>query len=362
MSLLEKLRLREKIHFADHKKKQLVGLDIGSSSLKAVELKSTGKDAYALAAYGFEEISPEWIADGAIMAAEPIADAINHIFSSQHIHNNNVVTSISGHSVIVKKISIHLQDEEDLAESIRWEAGQHLPFDIDDVNFDFQVMGENSATDMLDVLFVAVKKDRIQSYINVFNQAKKTPVILDVDAFALQNAYEFNYEPKSNSTAALLNIGANKMMINLVSGAEFLFTRDISVGGHRYTEFLQKEFNLNYEQAQALKLGDTGDISPADVQYVIDSVTEIISMEVQKTFDFFKSTSTVKDIDKILVSGGAVHTKGLIEALGNNLDIHVEKFDSFRRIQVDTKQFPTIKEQAADMAIAVGLALRSDEA
>jgi len=363
MSLLEKLRLREKIHFADHKKRQLVGLDIGSSSLKAVELKSTGKDAFALSAYGFEEISPEWIADGAIMAAGPIADAINHIFTSQHINNNNVVTSISGHSVIVKKISIHLQDEEDLAESIRWEAGQHLPFDIDDVNFDFQVMGENNATDMLDVLFVAVKKDRIQSYINVFNQAKKTPVILDVDAFALQNAYEFNYEPKPNNTAALLNIGANKMMINLVSGTEFLFTRDISVGGQRYTEFLQKEFNLDYEQAQALKLGEAiNNISPADVQYVIDSVTEIISMEVQKTFDFFKSTSTVKDIDRMLVSGGAVHTIGLIETLGNNLDIHVEKFDSFRKIQVDSKQFPTIKEQAADMAIAVGLALRSDEA
>ena len=362
MSLLEKLHLQEKLHFGDQKK-QFVGLDIGSSSLKAVELRPTGKDSYALAAYGFEEMSPEWVADGAIMASGPIADAINRIFTNQHIQNDKVVTSISGHSVIVKKISIHLRDEEDLAESIRWEAGQHLPFDIDDVNFDFQVMGENSSTDMLDVLFVAVKKDRIQSYINVFNQAKKTPVILDVDAFALQNAYEFNYEPRHDSTAALLNIGANKMMINLVSGTEFLFTRDISVGGHRYTEFLQKEFNLNYEQAQALKLGDAIDnIAQTDVQYVIDSVTEIISMEVQKTFDFFKSTSTVKNIDRMLVSGGAVHTQGLLDALGNNLDIPIEEFDSFRRIQVDTRRFPTIKEQAADMAIAVGLALRSDEA
>jgi len=356
------LRSSKKQRSSD-KTKQPVGLDIGSSSLKAVELRSSGKGAYALAAYGFEELSPEWVVDGAIMAPNPVVDAVNRIFADQRIQNNRIVTSISGHSVIVKKISIHLRDEENLAESIRWEAEQHLPFDIDDVNFDFQVTGENSATGMLDVLFVAVKKDGIQAYINVLKQAKKTPVILDVDAFALQNAYEFNYEPEQGDTAALLNIGANNMMINLASGPDFLFTRDISVGGQRYTEFLQKEFNLGYEQAQALKYGEPVDnVSPDDVQYVIDSVTEIICMEIQKTFDFFKSTSTVKNINRMLVSGGAIHTPGLLDALGNNFDIPVEEFDSFRRIHVDSKRFPTIKEQSADMAIAVGLALRSDEA
>lgn len=256
-----------------------------------------------------------------------------------------------------------MMDEENLAESIRWEAEQHLPFDVDDVNFDFQVIGENDATGMLDVLFVAVKKDRIQAYINVLKQAKKAPVILDVNAFALQNAYIYNYEPEQGVTTALLNIGANNMMINLASGPDFLFTREISVGGQRYTEFLQKEFDLSYEQAQALKYGEPIDkVSPGDMQYVVDSVTEIICMEIQKTFDFFKSTSSVKNIDRMLVSGGAIHTSGLFAALGGSFDIAVEEFDSFRRIQVDSKRFPTIKEQAADMAIAVGLALRSDEA
>ena len=361
-----KLRFLEKLRFGKlipDKKKQLVGLDIGSNSLKAVEFRSDGNDAYSLVAYGFEELSPEWIMDGSIVEPTPVSDAINRIFTNQRFQNDQIVTSISGHSVIVKKISIHVQNEKDLAESIRWEAEQHLPFDIDDVNFDFQITGRNSTTKMLDVLFVAVKKDKIQSYIDVIDQAKKTPKIMDVDAFALQNAYEFNYEPEQESTAALLNIGANNMMINLVSGTEFLFTRDISVGGQRYTEFLQKEFNLSYDQAQAIKHGDTIDnVSDADIKYVVDSVTEIICMEIQKTFDFFKSTSTVKKIDRILVSGGAVHIHGLLDALGNSFDIPVEEFDSFRRIHVDTKRFPMIKEQAADMAIAVGLALRSDEA
>ena len=360
-----KLRFAEKFDFSNKpgKNRHLVGLDIGSNSLKAVELRSLGRDAYALAACGFEELLPEWTAGGVITAPEPIASAIKNIFTNQRIQNDRVITSISGHSVIVKKVSIRLQNEEDLAEAIRWEAEQHLPFDIDDVNFDFQVIGENATTGMLDILFVAVKKDGIQAYMNVLKQAGKTPVILDVDAFALQNAYEFNYEPQQGSTAALLNIGANTMMINLASGAEFLFTRDISVGGQRYTEFLQKEFNLSYDQAQTLKYGATiENVSSADVQYVIDSVTEIICMEIQKTFDFFRSTSTVKKIDRMLVSGGAVHTPGLLEALGSNFDIPVEEFDSFKRIQVDSRRFPMFKEQAADMAIAVGLALRSDEA
>ena len=360
--LSEKFGISNKQRSSD-KTKLPVGLDIGSCTLKAVELRSSSKGAYALAAYGFEELSPEWVVDGAIMVPEPIVNAINRIFASQHIQNNRIVTAISGHSAIVKKISIHVSEEEDLAETIRWEAEQHLPFAIDDVNFDFQVIGENSMTGILDILFVAVKKDRIQANINVFKQAKKTPAILDVNAFALQNAYTFNYEPEEGNTTALLDIGSGNMMINLASGTNFLFTRDISVGGQRYTEFLQKEFNIGYEQAQALKYGEAvNNISPADVQYVIDSVTEIICMEIQKTFDFFKSTSTVKNIDRILVSGGAIHTPGLLDAIGNNFNITVEEFDSFRKIQVDSKRFPTIKEQAADMAIAVGLALRSDEA
>ena len=346
------------------KKAQPVGLDIGSNSLKAVELRSAGKDAYELASCGFEELSPDWIIDGTIVAAAPVAEAVNRVFSNHHIKSDQIVTSISGRFAVVKRISVHLQAEDDLLESIRWEAEQHLPFeDISDVNFDFHVLNENAATETMNVLLVAVKKDRIKPYTDVLDLAKKTPVILDVEAFALQNAYEFNYEPDPGVTTALLNIGANNMMINLVSGTEFLFTRDIGIGGQRYTEFLQREFNLDYAQAQMLKYGETADgISSTDVQYVMDSVTEIICMEVQKTFDFFKSTSTANNIDRMLVSGGAAHTPGLVDALGDSLGIPVDKFDSFKRIRVDRDKFPKITEQTAEMAIAVGLALRSEEA
>ncbi len=347
-----------------NRKKQSIGLDIGSSTLKAAELRPSRKNSFELVSLGLEELSPDCIVDGVIISKLPVSDAINRIFSQQNIRNESVATSISGHSVIVKKISLPVQSDEDLAESIRWEAEQYIPFDIADVNLDYQVLGENSGTGNLDILLVAVKKDKITDYTSVVKMAGKTPVLVDVDAFALQNAYEVNYEPTSKNTVALLDIGASTMTINIVSGTDFLFTRDVGVGGHQYTEFIQKEFNLSYAQAQTLKHGEAVEnIDPADARHVIDSVTEIICLEIQKTYDFFKSTTTVDHIERMIISGGAAHTPGLIETLARKFEIPAEKFDSFRKITFDPKRFSSsmIADRAPDLAIAIGLALRSAE-
>ena len=347
-----------------NRNKQAVGLDIGSSTLKAVELRSSRNGAYELVSLGIEELSPDCIVDGVIISKIPVADGINKIFTHQAIKNGRVNTSISGHSVIVKKISLPVQSDDDLAESIRWEAEQYIPFDIADVNLDYQVLGENAGTGNLDILLVAVKKDKITDYTSVIKMAGKVPVLMDVDAFALQNAYEVNYEPTGKDTVALLDMGASTMTINIVCGTDFLFTRDVGVGGHQYTEFIQKEFNLNYSQAKSLKHGEPVDgIDPAEAHRVIESVTEIICLEIQKTYDFFKSTTTVDRIDRMIVSGGAAHTPGLIETLSKKFEVPVEKFDSFRKISFDPKRFSAsmIADRAPDFAIAVGLALRSAE-
>jgi type IV pilus assembly protein PilM len=300
--------------------------------------------------------------DGVVISKIPVADAINKIFAQQTIKNRRVATSISGHSVIVKKISLPVQNEEDLAESIRWEAEQYIPFDITDVNLDYQVLGENSASGNLDVLLVAVKKEKITEYTSVISMAGKNPVVVDVDAFALQNAYEVNYEQVTRTTVALLDIGASVMTINIVAGSDFLFTRDVAVGGRQYTDFIQKEFGLNFNQAEALKHGEVVDkISPSDAQHVIESVTEIICLEIQKTFDFFKSTTTIDHIDRMLVSGGAAHTPGLLETLARKFAIPTEKFDSFKKISYDPKRFPFIADHSPDLAVAVGLAMRNSE-
>jgi type IV pilus assembly protein PilM len=347
-----------------NRNKNAIALDIGSSALKEVELRPLRKGGYELVSLGLEEISPDCIVDGVIISKLPVSEAIDRIFTGQSIKNDRVMTSISGHSVIVKKIGLPVQSDAELAESIRWEAEQYIPFDIADVNLDYQVLGENTATGNLDVLLAAVKKDKITDYSSVIKMAGKTPVLVDVDAFALQNAYELNYEPTSQDTVALLDIGAGTMTINIVSGTNFLFTRDVGVGGQQYTEFLQKEFSLNYNQAQSLKHGDEiEDIDALEVNRVIESVTEIICLEIQKTYDFFKSTTTIDHIDRMIVSGGAAHTTGLIEALTQKFEIPTEKFDAFRRIKYDPKKFPSsmIEDRASDFAIAVGLALRNTE-
>jgi type IV pilus assembly protein PilM len=337
---------------------------MGSSALKSAELRPVRGGGFELVSLGIEELSPDCIVDGVIISKLPVSDAINRIFVQQKIKNNRINISMAGHSVIVKKISLPIQSDEDLAESIRWEAEQHIPFDIADVNLDYQVLGENTGTGNLDILLVAVKKDKITDYISVVKMAGKTPVLVDVDAFALQNAYEINYEPASKNTVALLDIGASTMTINIVSGTDFLFTRDVGVGGHQYTEFLQKEFNLNYSQAQNLKHGEqVEDINLADARRVLDSVTEIICLEIQKTYDFFKTTTTVDHIDRMIVSGGVAHTPGLIETLSKKFEIPAEKFNSFKKISFDPERFPAsmIADRAPDLAIAIGLALRSAE-
>ncbi len=345
-----------------NRSKQIVGLDIGSSCIKAAELRPLRRGGYELVSLGMESLSPDCIVDGVVISKIPVSDAISRIFSQQAIKNRRVATSVSGHSVIVKKISLPIQSEEDMAESIRWEAEQYIPFDIADVNLDYQVLGESTSSGSLDVLLVAVKKEKITDHTSVISMAGKNPIVVDVDAFALQNAYQFNYEPMTRATVALLDIGAATMTITIVSGNDFLFTRDVGVGGRQYTDFIQKEFNINFDQAQALKHGDPVEgIDPAEILHVLESVTEIICLEIQKTFDFFKSTTTVDHIDRMLVSGGAAHTQGLLDTLSRKFGMPTEEFDSFKNISYDPKRFPFIAERSPDLAIAIGLALRNTE-
>ena len=344
--------------------KQVVGLDIGSSTVKMAELRPVRKGGYELVSLGIEDLSPECIVDGVIISKLPVSDAISRIFAQQNVKNKRVATSVSGHSVIVKKIALPTQTQDERSESIRWEAEQYIPFDIADVNLDYEVLGESAATGNLDVLLVAVKKEKITDHTSVISMAGKNPVIVDVDAFALQNAYEVNYKPSTRSTVALLDLGASIMTINIVTGHDFLFTRDVGVGGHQYTDFIQKEFNLSFAQAQALKHGEPADgIQPSEARHIIESVNEIICLEIQKTFDFFKTTTTVERIDRMLVSGGAAHTPGLVETLARKFDIQTEKFDSFKNVTYDSKRFPPslIANRSPDLAVAVGLALRSAE-
>ncbi|PYT58146.1 MAG: pilus assembly protein PilM [Acidobacteria bacterium] len=341
------------------KSRQIVGLDIGSSSIKAVELKST-KAGYELVSFGMETLAPDTVVDGAIMDAPQVANAISKIFDAQRIKSKNVATSVSGHSVIVKRVPLPLMTEDELYDRIPSEASQHIPFDIADVNLSYQLL--ESMDSQMDVLLVAVKKDKILNHTNVLAQAGKTPVVVDIDAFALQNCFEVNYEPDAGQTVALLNIGASVMNINIVRGGIPLFTRDVSVGGNQYTDALQKELDLSFEDAERLKRGDTlPSVTDEQKQQILRSVSDILTLEIQKTFDFFRATASGENIQRIVVAGGTARVPGLVDLLREEFAMPVEELNPFRRVLINPGRHSDdqIRDMAPRLVIAVGLALRS---
>jgi type IV pilus assembly protein PilM len=346
-------------------KKGLVGLDIGSSSVKAVELQ--GKPgSLALTNLGFESLQPDTVVDGQIMELNDVSNVIAGIFRDGQIKTDRVAAGVSGSSVIVKNIIVPQMTREELEESIDWHAEEHIPFDIGDVSLDYQVVG--SGADSLHVLMAACKRDSISNLRQAIQLAGKQPAVIDVDAFALQNCYEVNYEPPDDLIVALLNVGASTMNINILKGVRSVFTRDVSVGGNQYTSLLQKELGLTYEQAEAVKRGGSPppNVEAVDTEGVLESVSDLLALEISKTFDFFRATAEDSNaaVQKIFISGGGSKLKGLPEFLSNRFEIPVERLDPFRRIKVDARRFDPdyMREVVPEMAVAVGLALRGVDA
>jgi type IV pilus assembly protein PilM len=347
------------------KKKSVVGLDIGSSALKAVELRPT-RSGFELVHVAHENLQSDTIVDGHIIDLNHVSDCINRIWLDQSIKTNQVATSLSGHAVIVKKITLPAMSEEELDEQIHWEAEQYIPFDINDVNLYHEIIGYDHSGQNIEVLLVACKRDKIAQFTQVISQAGKQPVIVDVDAFALQNAYEVNYHPTLNQTVALLDIGASVLTINVVRGTSSIFTRDISAGGNQYTDLLQKELNLTFEQAEAVKrgaeIGLDGGMEGAET--AMQSVSEMLGLEIQRTLDFFRATAVDSPaIDRMLIAGGSSKVAHLTDYLSDRFQMPVERFDSLRSIRFDHKRFDDeyLRELSPNMAVAVGLAARVAE-
>ncbi len=346
------------------KSKPVVGLDIGSSAVKAVELKPSGKN-YKVTAVAVEPIPPDSIVDGAIIDGTAVADAIKRLFENKAFKSKEVAASLSGNAVIVKKISLPVMTESELSESIYWEAEQYIPFDIQDVNLDYQILDPGTGPDSkgtMEVLLVAAKKEKIADYTGVIAQAGKVPVVVDVDAFALQNAYEMNYGNDPQSVVVLLNAGASAININIISGEQSVFTRDISMGGNAYTEAVQKELNLPFDAAEALKKGEAVDgVSFEEVQPVLHTMTENVLLEIQKTFDFFKASATSDRIDRVLLSGGASRVDGFQKALEERFATVIEPFNPFQKIGFDPEKLGVTDAAGVTTAtaVAVGLALRT---
>jgi type IV pilus assembly protein PilM len=345
--------------------KGVVGLDIGSSAIKLVELKERKGGEFHLQRLGVETLSPEAIVDGSIMDSSLVVDAIHKLNDESKVKADHYATSLSGHSVIIKKIELPNMSEDELADSIQWEAEQYIPFDINDVRLDYVVLPEGPDgpmdRDQMEVLLVAVKRDKVNDYVSVISQSGKTPSIVDVDAFALQNCYEANYDLDPSRVVALVNMGAGVTNINVLSRGNTVFWRDISFGGNQFTEALQREFNISYDQAEVLKKGDPVDrYSPADARPVLDAVSEEMAAELHKTFDFFQATSSERPVEELMVAGGCALTPNLTNILRERLGVDTELMDPLRRIHFRDSDFGPdfLAAVGPMMAVAVGLAIR----
>jgi type IV pilus assembly protein PilM len=343
--------------------KGIVGLDIGSSAIKLVELKERKPGDFQLQRLGIAPLSPEAIVDGSIMDSSLVVDAIHKLNDQTGVKNTNFGTSLSGHSVIIKKISVPAMAAEELAESIQWEAEQYIPFDINDVRLDYQLLSsdEPTAGENMDVLLVAVKRDKVNDYVSVISQTGKSPALVDVDAFAIQNAYELNYDLDRMKIVALVNMGAAVTTINVVSRGVTVFWRDITIGGNQFTEALQREFSLSFEQAEALKRGQSVDrYSPADARQVLDGVSAEMASEIQKTFEFFAATASEGPVDELVLSGGCALTPNLIQVLRERFGVPTELMNPLRRIHYRESDFDRawLDSIAPMLTVAVGLAVR----
>jgi type IV pilus assembly protein PilM len=345
------------------KGKLAVGLDIGSSSVKLVQLREK-RGGYALQAFGAAPLPPEAIVDGALMNSSAIVQAIQEVVAQQKLKVKDVAIGVGGHSVIIKKISLPRMTQEELDESIQWEAEQYIPFDVKDVNIDTQILTpDGDAAGQMDVLLVAAKKDMINDYTSVCAEAGLTATVVDVDAFAVQNAYEASYDAIADDTVVLVNVGAAVSSINIVTRGVTTFTRDITMGGNAFTEEIQKQLNISYDEADALKVGGQGEsdaVVPQEVERVIQGVADQMGGEIQRSLDFYASTAPGGALSRVYLSGGTARIPALFKVLEQRAGVPVEVLNPFKNIEIDNRKFDSaaILAAAPAAAVSVGLALR----
>src|SRR2546421_4023383 len=317
-----------------------VGLDIGSSSVKVVQLKQAGK-GFQLVNFGIEPLPPQTIVDGAIMNQTAVVDAIRSLCNALKLKGREVATAISGHSVIIKKIKVPPMTPEELEEQIPWEAEHHIPFSKDDVEIDHQLVSTQNAQGQMELLLVAAKKEVVSDYTMVIREAKLQPTVMDVAAFTIQNAFEVNYDVTGEEAVALINVGAALSNINIVAGGTSAFTRDVTVGGNVFTEEIQKRLNVSQAEAEAWKIGSMGEgaheVLPHEVEAVLTEVADGVAGQFQRSLDFFLASAAEATISRIILCGGSAQGTALPKALQDKSHTTLEIMDPLRHRTLDER-------------------------
>ncbi len=348
------------------KAKKVAGLDIGSFSLKMIELnpkKKGNETSYELVGLGYEPVPYQSIVEGTIMDSTAVVDAMNHIFYESKTKTKSVSFGVSGSSVIVKRIEVQKLPPAEMHEHILWEIRPHIPFNPDEVNLDYQIIESSDIPpDRVGVILTAVKKEKLNEYLNLFSLSDKSASIVDLDSFAVLNSVMENYEMYREKNIAIINIGASITNVVIAKYGVPVFVRDIAFGGNHFTDLIQKELNLKYEKAESVKKGrQVEGVSQAAVKPVLDLILGELKSEVKKTFEFYRSNSSDGGIDNILLSGGTANLDQIVDIFSQAFEMPVEIANPFNNIEINSKKFDLefIKDMAPIFNVAMGLALRA---
>ena len=344
--------------------KNLIGVDIGSSSIKVCQLKESRK-GYGLVRLGYTPLPPQSIVDGHVMNAQAVVEGLGRAFSEARIKQREIALSISGQAVIIRKISVPMMTAAELDEQIQWEAEQHIPFDIKDVHVDYEVLRRRPEAGQMDLLLVAAKRDEINDYTQIARSAKLKPLVVDIDAFTVQNLFELSRGIPPDQTFAIINVGASLASINILSRGASAFTRDIANGGNYITEQIQRQLNVSFDQAEEFKCASVNsgaDAVPAQVTQVIEPVSDSIAGEIQRSLDFFMATSGEPEMHRIYLTGGSSNLPALAQAIGRRSRVAVEVLQPMERISVEAKEVSQelLRTRVAQFSVALGLAMRKD--
>lgn len=341
-----------------NRKRPMVGLDIGSSAIKVVKVEMEGGN-YLLKDYGSADLLPEAIVDGEVMDRQLVVETIQNLFESKHFKIRDVAAAVSGRAVIVKKIQMDRMTPEDAREAIHWEAEQHVPYDINEVCLDFQILdGSNSDPKQMEVLLVAAKREMLLSHANMIREAGLNPLVLDVESFAVQNALSINYDFAPEEVVALVDIGSELSNINIIKNGVPLYTQDLSVGGINFVEAVQRKFNLSQAEAEAAVHGK--EQADFDLDLVVREVCEELAVGIDRSVMYLQNTEDNEELSRILLTGGGVRIPGLQQFLDERHTATVEIADPLRRVRFDPALFGDQKPEdvAPSLAVGLGLALR----
>jgi type IV pilus assembly protein PilM len=298
------------------------------------------------------------ITEGSIKQPAAVTDAIRECVKMAGVVSPAAVISVSGRDSIVKRVPLPKVTPKELADAIYLEAEHHIPFAIDDVFLDYQVVGESANS--MSVLLVATKKLKVLEYVAVVEDAGLEACVVDLDAFAIQNQHELGGLADGAEAVALIDIGASIMKTNVVQGGTSVFARDVPFGGNNYTDAIAQRLGITPEEAEAAKRGREVGVSWDDLVPALEAVSRELSLEVQRTFDYFASTAESERIGKIVLSGGAAKLAGIEDFLASAWGVPVEVAQPLTAIERDPTQFNDEELLGAEcmLAVAVGLGLR----